>query len=79
MSDSAARQLPPGDEPPWNVVLTADYLGVSPSKVRQLERDGKLPSLPRLCNRVLFDPKVVRALREKGALNVVELTRGVRR
>lgn len=32
--------------------------------VRKLEREGKLPSLPRYCSRVTFDPKVVRAFRD---------------
>jgi len=46
--------------------------------VRKPEREGKLPSLPRFCRRITFDPKIVRALRE-GTLNVLELSRRERR
>jgi hypothetical protein len=46
------------------VAEAAAFLGYSKSQVRKLERLGVLPSLPRQCNRVTFDPKVLRAFRD---------------
>ena len=71
---SRVPALPPGDEPPWNTAQTALYLGYSVSEVRKLERTGRLPALPRHCNRLRFEPKVVRAFRD-GTLNVESLRR----
>lgn len=79
---NAPESNPPGpklaDDRAWNVADVAYFLNVSPSMVRKLEREGRLPALPRFCNRLTFDPKVVHAFRD-GALNVVEMTRGTRR
>ena len=72
------HRSPLSDDRAWDVRDVAYFLNVSPSMVRKLEREGKLPALPRYCSRITFDPKVVRAFRE-GSLNVVELTRGARR
>ena len=47
-----------------DVAGAAAFLGYSISQVRKLERLGMLPSLPRRCNRVTFDPKVLRAFRD---------------
>jgi hypothetical protein len=52
------------DDRAWSVADVAYFLNVSDSMVRKLEREGKLPSLPRYCSRVTFDPKVVRAFRD---------------
>lgn len=42
----------------------AYFLNISDSMVRNLERDGELPSLSRIGTRITFDPKVVRAFRD---------------
>ncbi len=75
---SSAARLPLTDDRAWDVRDVAYFLNVSPSMVRKLEREGKLPALPRYCNRITFDPKVVRAFRD-GARNVLELAQGSRR
>jgi hypothetical protein len=64
------------------VAEAALFLGYSKSQVRKLERLGLLPSLPRRCNRVTFDPRVLRAFRD-GSLEAVKpvqqgRSRGVR-
>ncbi len=59
------KQRPPlSDDRSWSVQDVAYFLNVSESMVRNLERDGELPALPRIGTRVIFDPKVVRAFRE---------------
>jgi hypothetical protein len=74
-SAAPATERPPlTDDRAWSVEDVGYFLGVSASEVRKLEREGKLPALPRYCNRLLFDPKAVRAFRE-GSLDVVELKR----
>jgi hypothetical protein len=55
------------------VAEAATFLGYSKSQVRKLERLGLLPSLPRHCNRVTFDPRVLRAFRE-GSLKPLKST-----
>jgi hypothetical protein len=64
------------------VAEAAAFLGYSKSQVRKLERLGVLPSLPRHCNRVTFDPRVLRAFRD-GSLQALKSpplgdSRGVR-
>jgi hypothetical protein len=64
------------------VAEAALFLGYSKSQVRKLERLGILPSLPRRCNRVTFDPRVLRAFRD-GSLEAAKplqqgRSRGVR-
>lgn len=64
------------------VTEAALFLGYSKSQVRKLERLGILPSLPRRCNRVTFDPRILRAFRD-GSLEAVKSlqqgrSRGVR-
>lgn len=57
-------RLPLTDDHSWNMAESAYFLGVSVSTVRNLERDGGLPALPRIGKRVTFDPKIVRAFRD---------------
>jgi hypothetical protein len=57
-----------------SVAEAALFLGYSKSQVRKLERLGLLPALPRRCNRVTFDPRVLRAFRD-GTLQAVQPTR----
>lgn len=57
-------RLPLTDDRSWSILEVAYFLNVSESTVRNLERTGLLPSLPRIGRRVTFDPKVVRAFRE---------------
>jgi Helix-turn-helix domain len=57
-------QLPLTDDRAWSFAEVAYFLNVSESTVRNLERAGTLPALPRIGRRVIFDPKVVRAFRE---------------
>lgn len=57
------RQPLPEDSA-WNAAEVAHFLGVCESTVRNFERDGQLPALPRSCARLTFDPKVVRAFRD---------------
>lgn len=52
------------DDRSWSVQDVAYFLNVSESTVRNLERDGELPALPRIGTRIIFDPKVVRAFRD---------------
>jgi predicted DNA-binding transcriptional regulator AlpA len=52
------------DDRSWSFAEVAYFLNVSESTVRNLERDGTLPALPRIGRRVNFDPKVVRAFRD---------------
>ncbi len=62
---TSQRPRPPlTDDRSWGVQDVACFLNVSESMVRNLERDGELPALPRIGTRVIFDPKVVRAFRE---------------
>lgn len=59
------KERPPlNDDRSWSVQDVAYFLNVSESTVRNLERDRKLPALPRIGTRVTFDPKVVRAFRD---------------
>lgn len=59
------RPHPPlTDDRAWSFAEVAYFLNVSESTVRNLERAGTLPALPRIGRRVIFDPKVVRAFRE---------------
>ena len=71
MSDLDAKRrravrprAPLTDDRSWDVQDVAYFLNVSDSMVRNLERDGELPSLPRIGTRITFDPKVVRAFRD---------------
>jgi hypothetical protein len=57
-------RLPLTDDRSWDVQDVAYFLNISDSMVRNLERDGELPSLPRIGTRIIFDPKVVRAFRD---------------
>ena len=57
-------RLPLTDDRAWDVFDVAYHLGVSDSQVRKLEREGELPALPRIGNRLTFAPKEVRAYRE---------------
>lgn len=57
-------RLPLTDDHAWNMEEAAYFLGVSVSTVRNLERDGELPALPRIRTRVTFDPKIIRAFRD---------------
>ncbi len=57
-------RLPLTDDHAWNMEEVAYFLGVSVSTVRNLERDGELPALPRIRTRITFDPKIVRAFRD---------------
>jgi hypothetical protein len=52
------------DDRSWSFAEVAYFLNVSESTVRNLERIGALPALPRIGRRVNFDPKVVRAFRD---------------
>lgn len=52
------------DDRSWSVQDVAYFLNVSESTVRNLERDGELPALPRIGTRIIFDPRIVRAFRE---------------
>jgi hypothetical protein len=61
---SAKRRLPLADDRSWSVQDVAYFLNISDSMVRNLERDGELPALPRIGTRIIFDPKVVRAFRD---------------
>ncbi|MBI5071125.1 MAG: helix-turn-helix domain-containing protein [Deltaproteobacteria bacterium] len=56
--------LPLTDDRAWSFAEVAYFLNVSESTVRNLERDGSLPALPRIGRRVIFDPRVIRAFRE---------------
>ncbi len=57
-------RLPLTDDRSWSIPEVAYVLGICETHVRNLERSGQLPALPRIGKRVLFDPKVVRAFRE---------------
>lgn len=57
-------RLPLSDDRSWGVQEVAYFLNVSESTIRNLERDGELPALPRIGTRIIFDPKVVRAFRD---------------
>lgn len=60
-----ARARPPlSDDRSWGVQEVAYFLNVSESTIRNLERDGELPALPRIGTRIMFDPKVIRAFRD---------------
>lgn len=61
---SKARPPPLSDDRSWGVQEVAYFLNVSESTIRNLERDGELPALPRIGTRIIFDPKVVRAFRD---------------
>jgi hypothetical protein len=67
-SEKAGRQSKPrpplNDDRSWGVQEVAYFLNVSESTVRNLERDGELPALPRIGTRVIFDPKIVRSFRD---------------
>ncbi len=52
------------DDRSWSVQDVAYFLNVSESTVRNLERDGELPALPRIGTRIIFDPRIVRAFRD---------------
>ncbi len=73
------RPPPPPERPPlrddraWSIEDAAFFLGVSESLVRKLERDGRLPALPRISTRLLFDPMLVRSFRAAGTTMVVPL------
>lgn len=56
------------DDRAWGADEVAYFLNVSESLVRKLERDGRLPALPRIGRRLNFDPTVVRCFRD-GTLN----------
>ena len=58
------RRPPLSDDRSWGVQEVAYFLNVSESTVRNLERDGELPALPRIGTRIIFDPKIVRAFRD---------------
>jgi hypothetical protein len=60
----AKRRPPLNDDRSWSVQDVAYFLNISESMVRNLERDGDLPALPRIGTRIIFDPKVVRAFRD---------------
>jgi hypothetical protein len=71
MSDDAKRtrtlrgpKLPLSTDRDWDIFDAAYVLHQSPSTVRNLERNGLLPSRPRITKRITFDPKVVLAFRE---------------
>jgi hypothetical protein len=55
---------PLNDDRSWDIQDVAYFLNVSDSTIRNLERSGQLPALPRIGKRVTFDPKVVRAFRD---------------
>lgn len=62
---ASAKPRPPlTDDRSWSVQDVAYFLNVSESMVRNLERVGELPALPRIGTRIIFDPKVVRAFRD---------------
>jgi hypothetical protein len=64
-SQRLPRPRPPlTDDRSWSVQDVAYFLNVSESTVRNLERDGELPALPRIGTRIIFDPKIVRAFRD---------------
>lgn len=52
------------DDRSWSVQDVAYFLNVSESTVRNLERVGELPALPRIGTRIIFDPRIVRAFRD---------------
>lgn len=72
MSDARATRRAAGRLPgspltydrSWSFAEVAYFLNVSESTVRNLERDGALPALPRIGRRVNFNPQVVRAFRD---------------
>lgn len=60
-----SKPRPPlSDDRSWAVQEVAYFLSVSESTVRNLERVGELPALPRIGTRIIFDPKIVRAFRD---------------
>lgn len=67
MSDHAGAQgeagpdqrRPDPDAPCWRIAEVAAVLLVSDSTVRNFERAGSLPALPRMGRLVRFDPAVV--------------------
>lgn len=61
---AAKPRYPLTDDRSWSVQDVAYFLNLSESMVRNLERDGELPALPRIGTRIIFDPKVVRAFRD---------------
>lgn len=61
---SAKARPPLTEDRSWSVQDVAYFLNISESMVRNLERDGELPALPRIGTRIIFDPKVVRAFRD---------------
>jgi hypothetical protein len=65
--DSSARPAL-ADDRAWGVEDVAYFLNVSESLVRKLEREHKLPALPRIGRRLNFDPRVVKSFRA-GTLN----------
>jgi predicted DNA-binding transcriptional regulator AlpA len=65
-SGPRAPRLPLTDDRAWDARDVAYFLGVSYSTVRNLVNAGALPALPRIGTRLTFDPKQVRALRERG-------------
>lgn len=73
-ADLVATRAPLADDRAWGIEDVAYFLNVSESLVRKLERERKLPALPRIGRRVNFDPQVVKAFRA-GTLNVVSLSR----
>jgi hypothetical protein len=79
---AAAKQSdgrpPLTDDRAWGVEDVAYFLNVSRSMVRKLERERKLPALPRIGRRLNFDPKVVRAFRDSGTANVIPAVRSPR-
>jgi excisionase family DNA binding protein len=60
-------RAPTSDDRPWETAEVAYFLGVSCGTVRNLERDGELPALPRIRGRVRFDPATVRKFRDTGS------------
>jgi hypothetical protein len=56
--------LPLTHDRSWAITDVAYFLNVSESTIRNLERAGQLPALPRIGKRVTFDPKVVQAFRD---------------
>src|SRR6267378_7243347 len=60
-------RAPTSDDRPWETTEVAYFLGVSCGTVRNLERDGELPALPRIRGRVRFDPVIVRRFRHTGS------------
>ena len=70
--ESISTPIPLADDRAWGVEDVAYFLNISESLVRKLERERKLPALPRIGRRLNFDPQIVKAFRA-GTLNVVSM------